>query len=251
MYPWVPTYPWFFEDCPITDLQTGACSVGAGAYWQGDWCYWNFFSDLSQLSELHINYKECLCIVLAALRWGSQWQNRHVIVFCDNQAAVAMINKGSTASPLMMTYLRLLFWLSASFNFRITAKYLPGKDNCVADCISRLHEPQMMLRWAQWLLHSSIQSPIMHLLHNMSYNMYYLLIQSFTASNSFSLRSSCNRASPGCDSVSICSLCWLLQRLPTELIARSTSLFVSYRGWLSHLFRIWNQIGWKTGGDPL
>ena len=197
----------FFEDRPITDLQTDACSIGAGAYWQGDWCYWNFFSDLSQLSELHINYKECLCIVLAALRWGSQWQNRHVIVFCDNLAAVAMINKGSTASPLMMTYLRLLFWLSASFNFRITAKYLPGKDNCVADCISRLHEPQMMLRWAQWLLHSSIQSPIMHLLHNMSYSTYCLLIQWLTSSHSFYFRSSGNSAGPRSDSISISSLC--------------------------------------------
>ena len=137
----------------------------------------------------------------------SQWQNRHVIVFCDNQAAVAMINKGSTASPLMMTYLRLLFWLSASFNFRITAKYLPGKDNCVADCISRLHEPQMMLRWAQWLLHSSIQSPIMHLLHNMSYSTYCLLIQWFTSSHSFYFRSSGNSAGPRSDSISISSLC--------------------------------------------
>ena len=62
----------FFKDHPITDLQPDACSVGAGAYWQGEWCYWNFFSDLSKLSGLHINYKECLCIVLAALRWGCQ-----------------------------------------------------------------------------------------------------------------------------------------------------------------------------------
>ena len=176
----------FFDSRPITDLQTDACSVGAGAYWQGDWAYWNFHSDLPELSNLHINFKECLCIVLAALRWASQWQNRHIIVYCDNQAAVAMINKGSTGNPVMMTYLRLLFWLSASFNFRITAKYVPGKDNDVADCISRLHEPPMMLKWAHWLSETTLQMSFINLLNFMSFSTYMWLLQYFTYLSSFS-----------------------------------------------------------------
>ena len=57
----------------------------------------------------------------------------------------------------MMAFLRILFWLSASYNFRITAKYLPGKDNRLADCASRLHEPQMMLQWGHLL---SISKPL-------------------------------------------------------------------------------------------
>ena len=174
----------FFDSRPITDLQTDACPVGAGAYWHGDWSYWNFFTDLPHLSQLHINFKECLCIVLAALRWGSQWQNRHIIVYCDNQAAVAMINKGSTGNPIMMSYLRLLFWLSASHNFRITAKYLPGKENTIADCISRLHEPPMMLRWARWLSQTG-EGWNINLLQYISYSTYLGLIQHFTHLSSY------------------------------------------------------------------
>ena len=128
----------FFDERPIIDLQTDACQVGAGAFFRGDWAYWNFYVDLPTLASLHINYKECLCIVLAALCWAPQWQNKRILVLCDNQAAVAMINKGSTKNTQMMAFLRILFWLSASYNFRITAKYLSGKDNCLAYCKLRL-----------------------------------------------------------------------------------------------------------------
>ena len=40
----------------------------------------------------------------------------------------------------MMPFLRELFWLSAIYNFKITAKFVPGKLNILADTISRLHE---------------------------------------------------------------------------------------------------------------
>ena len=42
------------------------------------------------------SYKEALCVVFAAERWASSLCNKTVFVYCDNTAAVAMINKGST-----------------------------------------------------------------------------------------------------------------------------------------------------------
>ena len=39
-----------------------------------------------------------------------------------------------------MNALRKLFWLSALYNFHITAVYLAGTDNALADSISRMHE---------------------------------------------------------------------------------------------------------------
>ena len=58
----------------------------------------------------------------------------------DNQAAVQIINKGITASPVVMNALRTLFWLSALYNFHITVVYLAGTDNALAVSISRMHE---------------------------------------------------------------------------------------------------------------
>ena len=60
---------------------------------------------------------------------------------CDNLSAVYIINKGGTAHPLIMHALRLLFWLSAIYNFRFTAVYVQGHLNTIADAMSRLHEP--------------------------------------------------------------------------------------------------------------
>ena len=129
----------FLDSKPVLDVQTDACYDAAGAYFAGDWSYFHFGSESPVLSALHINHKETLAVVLAAERWAPQWVNRHVIIHSDSQAAVAIINKGSTCNSLIMGYLRRPFWLSAIFNFRITARYIKGCDNAIADAISRLH----------------------------------------------------------------------------------------------------------------
>ena len=131
----------FLEQLPTTDVQTDACQVAAGAYFRGDWFYLNFDLDTPELANLHINHKEALAQVFAALRWAPCWANQHVIIHCDNEAAVYIINKGTTAHPVVMYYLRHLFWMSAIYNFRFTARYFPGKLNVIADAVSRLHQP--------------------------------------------------------------------------------------------------------------
>ena len=94
---------------------------------------------LKFLQICNINYKEKLAVVMAAENWCDKWTYRHITIHSDNQVAVSIINKGSTKNPIIMYYLRRLFWLCAIFNFRITAKYIEGENNVIADAISRLH----------------------------------------------------------------------------------------------------------------
>ena len=82
------------------------------------------------------------------------WANHHVIIKCDNQAAIAMINKGSTPNPKVMVWLRDLFWLSAIYNFCITAVYIKGSHNIIADSLSRMHDRISLLK-LYLLLYSS------------------------------------------------------------------------------------------------
>ena len=56
-----------------------------------------------------MNHKEVLAMAMAAERWMPLWCNKHVILHCDKQAAVAIINKGSTRNPLIMNFLYRLF----------------------------------------------------------------------------------------------------------------------------------------------
>ena len=85
---------------------------------------------------------------------------------------VSGVNRGTTRSPLIMTLIRYMFWLSAVYNFRIVALHVPGSDNVIADKISRLHEPYSQ----HYLYDLLVGSP---LAWHMSYNGYaYILDRS-------------------------------------------------------------------------
>ena len=132
-----------------------ACPVAAGGVYQGQFIYtpWDKWPGTR---NHHITYKETLALEPAATIWGPLWANKTVYIHCDNQAAVQMINRGSSHNPLIMDSLRRIFWLSAIHNFRLRAIYLPGIYNQIADCVSRLHENnslkrlQVLLASANW-----------------------------------------------------------------------------------------------------
>lgn len=121
-------------------VSTDACDVGAGATFGNDWVYCQWQTDAPQFQHMHINYKELLAIVLACYRWAPVWRNKRLVILSDNQAAVAMLNRGTCRDKHVMYWLRGVFHLSVAFNFHIWACYIPGYCNVTADCISRLHE---------------------------------------------------------------------------------------------------------------
>jgi hypothetical protein len=77
--------------------------------------------------------------LVAAKRWGASWAGRHVLIRSDNAATVAAINNTTSRSPDLLLLIKELFWLSVEFDFRVSAKYLPGVDNILSDRLSRLH----------------------------------------------------------------------------------------------------------------
>ena len=175
----------FLSTQPTTDVETDACLLAAGAYFRGDWLYHNFPLDCPAIAGLHINHKEVVAQILTAFRWGHVWKNQHVIIHCDNVAAVHIINKGTTAHPFIMHLLRQLFWLSAIHNFRFTAVYIKGHLNTVADSMSRLHEPEKCLAFYSHLLRDQPYQPADHtpLDHHMSLNSCHFLLSRFPGPN--------------------------------------------------------------------
>ena len=53
-----------------------------------------------------------------------------------------------------MHYIRQLFWLSAIYNFRLIAKHIPGKNNVLADAVSRLHDRDTFVKFFHYHLHN-------------------------------------------------------------------------------------------------
>ena len=92
-------------------------NVGCGAicppplWLQVKWGELPALSALLQDGQASITLKEVLPIVLACAVWGQQWQNISVLVHCDNQGAVAVVNTGYSKIPAIMHLLRCLFFI--------------------------------------------------------------------------------------------------------------------------------------------
>ncbi len=86
-------------------------------------------------------YGVVLALGPAIRSWALFMANKKVVVYCDNQAAESIINRGSCHRPSVMASLHSIFWRSAKSNFRIHAVYHKGIDIAYADAASYLHEP--------------------------------------------------------------------------------------------------------------
>ena len=133
----------FYEDVisSADDLKfftDAAPSLGFGGMFQNRWFAGSWpreFADLDQSSALYEMYP----IVVACHLWGHFWARKRIAVKCDNSAVVAIVNKGRSACPDIMPFVRRLTWLSVTLNFIIVAQHLPGHSNTVADHLSRFN----------------------------------------------------------------------------------------------------------------
>lgn len=153
------------DKVPVTAVYTDACSAGAGGHWGHSWFYLNWEVDCPDALNLHINEQEVLAVAFAAHYWAHHWANKRILIFSDNAVTVSALNKGTSRNNTVMRFLRYMFWLSAKYNFHITARHIKGTHNDRADTISRLHERSSFIRFlskypcpmpiSEFLLHMS------------------------------------------------------------------------------------------------
>jgi hypothetical protein len=76
--------------------------------------------------------------VLIAIRtFASFVAGRAVNIWCDNQAAVNLLNSGRGSDPLLHSIARNLWLLSAKLDCDLQFAHIRGSDNKVADLFSR------------------------------------------------------------------------------------------------------------------
>ena len=107
---------------------------GCGAWSESEWFQWQW---TEEAREFHISFKELFAENLACATWAESWRGRKVRWQCDNQAAVQAVRNRSCRDPAMMHLLRCLFFIEAWFSFELMATYLPGRENTLADDLSR------------------------------------------------------------------------------------------------------------------
>ena len=109
-------------------------SFGCGAWWNGHWFQLQWPENCKLGS---IACKELLPMVMGCVIWGRQWRSQRVMAHCDNEAAVSVVNSGYSRDPQMMQLLRSLFFIAAWHGITVRATHIPGRDNTLADAISR------------------------------------------------------------------------------------------------------------------
>lgn len=143
----------FPDDIPVPSFAyaTDATPSAAAGFMANDWFYVGWKSDYPEMLQKHITCQELFAVLLSVQRWGGLFSGRHIIVRSDNKATVAAINKSTSKSPDMMSVIRQMFWISVACDLRLTAQYIPGVDNVMADRLSRLSEPKCAIEAAALL----------------------------------------------------------------------------------------------------
>ncbi len=116
-----------------------APSVGFGGFFNNEWFADVWPKEMSSLpaSASSSALMEIYPIVISCLLWGKFWSRKRILFYCDNEAAVNIINKGRSSIPLINRFVRRITWASVLGNFIIKAVHIPGLDNKVADALSR------------------------------------------------------------------------------------------------------------------
>ena len=80
---------------------------------------------------------EILNILVACKVWATHWANKRIKIWCDNLAVVEVLNSGKSRDDTLATCARNIWMLSAMYNFDILVYHISGKNNIIADLLSR------------------------------------------------------------------------------------------------------------------
>ena len=88
--------------------------------------------------SLSIEYLELYGVTVAVVNWLRLFGNMKIVLFCDNQAVVNMINNATSSCKNCMVLLRIIILEGLVRNTRVFARYVTSKDNGKADALSRM-----------------------------------------------------------------------------------------------------------------
>ena len=134
----IPEAGWRTIDSVIS---TDACATGIGGFAETEGEYFHAVvpSDILDDPSVHINELECLAVTLALRIWGERLQRCNLLLHCDNQSTVDVINSGRAKNRFTQACLREILFVASKYSFQIRVKFRPGVQNRLADCLSRWH----------------------------------------------------------------------------------------------------------------
>ena len=142
----------FLRELTVSSHSLQLYTEAAGSMGYGAVCDHQWFYGVWPESWRHYNITalELYPIVAAVVTWGVSWKNRSLCFYTDNESLVYVINRLTSREKTVMTLLRKLVLRCLFFNILFTAKHVAGRDNTLADKLSRfqISEFRAMAPWA-------------------------------------------------------------------------------------------------------
>ena len=110
-------------------------SVGYGLVYGNYWFYGNWPNE--SWKQCNIALLELYPIFMGVCLWKKELAQKSIIVLCDNQAVVAIINRLYSKDPLLRKVFKPLALTLMNYNIQLSAIHIEGHSNVGPDLLSR------------------------------------------------------------------------------------------------------------------
>ena len=117
------------------NIYVDACLTGVGAKYK-DIVYFCEIPEFLRIAGSIVHF-EAINILVTIRMWSQLFQDKSIIIWCDNWAVVNAFNNSKIRDSLLMATVRSVWLYTAMFNINLKVQHIRGKDNYYADILSR------------------------------------------------------------------------------------------------------------------
>jgi len=88
-------------------------------------------------SRLPIAYIELIAVLVGFSVFAKNYKNQFVTVYSDNTDVVSWLRKGRCRAGIGFKLLAAIEFFKRTYNLKVSARHIPGKQNISADLLSR------------------------------------------------------------------------------------------------------------------
>ena len=114
--------------------------LGMGAIFNNRWLFSQWPEGFVNRYNPSIEYLELYALTIALLTWrrDQDLSNARIIIFCDNESVVHMVNGLGSSCSQCMKLIRIIALESIIWNCKVVVRHVRSEANSLADSLSRL-----------------------------------------------------------------------------------------------------------------
>ena len=129
-----------FSQRPAKDISfytDASKTIGFGGICGQDWMHEKWNRDFTKSQDPSISYLELYAVTAGIISWLPRFQNMSIVLYCDNQGAIEMINSSTSKCKQCMKLIRIIILNCLIYNVKVSSRHVRGVDNEFSDYLSR------------------------------------------------------------------------------------------------------------------